>query len=345
MTAADTATPRSIDEYLAQLRRALEGADRAMIQDALSDAEEHLRAECAARPGDSEEAVLRAIADSYGSPEDVAVAYRETERTVQAALSPIRRTPAGAGAAAAAAAAAAATAAAASGPAADGAPATAAAPTAPQQSLLRRFFSAWSDSRSWTSLFFMLTTLVTGMFYFTVVVTGVSLSLGLAILIIGFPFFIAFLGFTRVLALVEGRLIEGLTGERMPRRATPPAPGGWLARVGAMLRDLRTWTTLVYQLLMLPLGIAYFTVAITLSALGLGLLGGSIVGLLQALGFEVVDGWQTSVGGMPLTGLEALGVAIASLVVGALLLTALLHLARLVGRFHGRLAKQLLVAR
>jgi len=339
MTAADSTMPRSIDDYLAQLRRALEGADPAMVQDALSDAEEHLRAECAARPGESEESVLRAIAGSYGSPEDVAAAYRETERTVQAALSPTRRPALGAATTGAATGAAAASAAAA------GATAAAAARIAPQQSLLRRFFSAWSDSRSWTSLFFMLTTLVTGMFYFTVVVTGVSLSLGLAVLIIGFPFFIAFLSFTRVLALVEGRLIEGLTGERMPRRATPPAPGGWLARIGALLRDLRTWTTLVYQLLMLPLGIAYFTVAITVSALGLGLLGGSIVGLLQALGFEVVDGWQTNVGSVPLTGLEALGVAVGSLIVGALLLTALLHLARLVGRFHGRLAKQLLVAR
>jgi len=339
MTAEHRSIPRSIDDYLAQLRRALEGADRAMIQDALSDAEEHLRAECAARPGESEEAVLRAIAGSYGSPEDVAAAYRETERTVQAALSPTRRPALGAATTGAATGAAAASAAAA------GATVAAAARIAPQQSLLRRYFSAWSDSRSWTSMFFMLTTLVTGVFYFTVVVTSVSLSLGLAVIIIGFPLFIAFLSFTRVLALVEGRLIEGLTGERMPRRATPPAPGGWLARIGALLRDLRTWTTLVYQLLMLPLGIAYFTVAITVSALGLGLLGGSIVGLLQALGFEVVDGWQTNVGSVPLTGLEALGVAVGSLIVGALLLTALLHLARLVGRFHGRLAKQLLVAR
>lgn len=312
MTAEDRTIPRDIDDYLAQLRRALEGADRAMIQDALSDAEEHLRAECAARPGDSEELVLRTIAGSYGSPEDVAAAYRETERTVQAAFAPRRPTV------------------------------TTAAATQP--SVLRRFFGIWGDARSWTSLVFMLLSLVTGIFYFTVVVTGVSLSLGLAILIIGVPFFVAFIGFTRVLALVEGRLIEGLTGERMPRRAAPTAPGGLLARIGAMLRAPRTWTTLVYQLLMLPLGTVYFTVAITLAALGLGLLGGSIVGLLQALGFEVVDGWQTSVDGTPLTGLEALGVALASLVIGALLLTAMLHLARLVGRVHSRIAKQLLVA-
>jgi uncharacterized membrane protein len=309
---ADHTMPRSIDDYLAQLRRALEGADRAMIQDALSDAEEHLRAECAARTGESEEAVLRAIAGSYGSPEDVAAAYRETERTVQAAFAPKRP--------------------------------TAAAAVATRPGALRRFFGIWSDARSWTSLVFMLLSLVTGIFYFTVVVTGVSLSLGLAILIIGVPFFLAFISFTRVLALVEGRLIEGLTGERMPRRAMPTAPGGLLARIGAMLRAPRTWTTLVYQLLMLPLGTVYFSVAITLAALGLGLLGGSIAGLLQALGFEVVDGWQTSVDGAPLTGIEALGVALVSLVIGALLLTAMLHLARSVGRIHARIAKQLLVA-
>lgn len=307
---ADITTPRSIDDYLAQLRRALEGADRAMIQDALSDAEEHLRAECAARPGEGEEAVLRAIAGSYGSPEDVAAAYRETERTVQAAFAPVRPTAA----------------------------------VAPAPGALRRFFGIWGDARSWTSLVFMLLSLVTGVFYFTVVVTGASLSLGLAILIIGIPFFVLFISFTRVLALVEGRLIEGLTGERMPRRATPAAPGSWLARIGAMLRATRTWTTLVYQLLMLPLGTVYFTVAITLAALGLGLLGGSVVGLLQSLGFEVVDGWQTSVDGTPLAGIEALGVALASLVIGALLLTAMLHLARSVGRIHARIAKQLLVA-
>ena len=40
--------PRSIDEYLKQLRAALEGEDPALIQDALYDSEEYLRAEVAA---------------------------------------------------------------------------------------------------------------------------------------------------------------------------------------------------------------------------------------------------------------------------------------------------------
>ena len=42
--------PRTIAEYLEQLRAALRGADPALIQDALYDAEEHLRAELADSP-------------------------------------------------------------------------------------------------------------------------------------------------------------------------------------------------------------------------------------------------------------------------------------------------------
>src|SRR5215470_17011122 len=80
--------PRSIDEYLKQLRAALEGEDPALMQDALYDAEEYLRAEVAAKPGKSEADVLELIASTYGAPEEVAAAYRETEVEVKAALTP-----------------------------------------------------------------------------------------------------------------------------------------------------------------------------------------------------------------------------------------------------------------
>jgi hypothetical protein len=83
---------------------------------------------------------------------------------------------------------------------------------------LRRFFGIFLDPRAYTSLFYMLLTLATGIIYFTFVVTGLSLSAGLAILIVGVPFFLAFIGMARVISLGEGRLIEAITGERMPRR-------------------------------------------------------------------------------------------------------------------------------
>jgi uncharacterized membrane protein len=311
MNASETSVPRNIREYLSELRRALAGADPAMIQDALNDAEEHLRAECAARPGESEEAVLRAIADSYGAPTDVAAAYRETERTVQSALAMPRRPAAVEGH--------------------DG------------DRAVRRFFGVFGDIRSWTSLVFMLLSLVTGILYFTVAVTGIALSLGLSILIIGIPFFVAFIGLTRVLALVEGRLIEAMTGERMPRRTSPSATGGWILRIGAMLRDRRTWTTLAYQLLMLPLGIVYFVFAVTLAALGLGLLGGGGWEVLRFFEPDLAPAIHWAGGVTPLSGVPGLLLALAIMIGGAITLTMLMHLARLIGRSHGKLAKHLLV--
>ena len=80
------AAPRSIDAYLKQLRAALADQDPALIQDAAYDAEEYLRAEIAAHPGKSEADVLELIASTYGAPDEVAAAYRDTEAKVKAAL-------------------------------------------------------------------------------------------------------------------------------------------------------------------------------------------------------------------------------------------------------------------
>src|SRR5579872_4782374 len=214
------AAPRSIDEYLKQLRAELAGADPALIQDALYDSEEYLRAEVAAHPDKSEADVLELIASTYGAPDEVAAAYRDTEAKVTAALRSVR-------------------------------PKSAQSPNA-----IRRFFGIYSDARAYTSLFYMLLTLATGIVYFVFVVTGLSLSAGLAVLIVGLPFFLAFIGIARVISLGEGRLLEAVTGERMPRRPVHPGPplGLW-SRIGHMLTDARTWTTLAYLLLMLPLGI------------------------------------------------------------------------------------------
>ena len=65
---------------------------------------------------------------------------------------------------------------------------------------------------------YMLLALATGILYFMFAVTGSSMSIGLAVLIIGVPFFLLFIGTARVLALAEGRIVESMLGTRMPRR-------------------------------------------------------------------------------------------------------------------------------
>ena len=296
--------PRSIDEYLKQLRQVLQGADPALIQDALYDAEEYLRAECASHPEKSEADVLELIASTYGAPEEVAAAYRDTEAKVNAALRPV-------------------------------------IPRATESpNPLRRFFGVFSDSRAYLSLFYMLLTLVTGIIYFTVVVTGLSLSAGLAVLIIGFPFFLAFIGIARVLALGEGRLLEAITGERMPRRPVHPgARTGFWARVGEMLKDPRTWTTLAYLLLMLPVGIFYFVMAITGIAIGVALIAGPFLVVAQHLGWDINNGISV----MQPEFLAAPLIAPITIALGVLILTVLMHAARGIGRVQVALARALLV--
>jgi hypothetical protein len=296
--------PRSIDEYLKQLRDALQGADPSLVQDALYDAEEYLRAEVASHPGKSEADVLELIASTYGAPDEVAAAYRDTEVKVTAALRPV--TPRG----------------------------------SDSPNPLRRFFGVYSDPRAYLSLFYMLLTLVTGIVYFVFVVTGLSLSAGLSVLIIGLPFFLVFIGIARVLALGEGRLLEAITGERMPRRPVHPGPAaGIWARIGAMLADPRTWTTLAYLLLMLPLGIIYFVLAIVGISFGGALVVAPFLVLAQHLGWAINGGEslvQPAVLATPL-------IAPFTVALGVLIFTVLMHAARGIGRVQVALARALLV--
>ncbi|MBS0364584.1 MAG: sensor domain-containing protein [Proteobacteria bacterium] len=306
----NTNAPRTIEEYLRQLREALAGQDPALIQDALYDAEEHIRSEVRAHPDKSEGDVLELIASTYGAPEEVAAAYRDTEVKVKAAL------------------------------------ATPAPSSVAQGSALRRFFGIFQDPRAYTSLFYMLLALVTGIIYFTIVVTGLSLSAGFAILIIGIPFFLAFIGVVRVLSLGEGRLLEAMTGERMPRRPVHPGPpAGWGTRILDMLKDPRTWTTQLYLLLMLPLGVVYFVVAIVGLSVGLRLALAPLLVIGSNLGWPFVD----TLGSIEINDVdfgpqaESLPAALIGMALGVLILALTLHLARSVVRGHARMAKSLLV--
>jgi hypothetical protein len=190
----------------------------------------------------------------------------------------------------------------------------------------------------------MMFSLATGILYFTVTTVGISLSLGLAVLIIGIPFFLAFIGVTRVLALVECRLVEAVSGVRMPRRPLHPgAKQKFWARVMSMLSDARTWTTLAYDVLMMPLGIVYFVIAVTGLSVSLGLIAapvGYVIGSMGGFeshihfgdGFNLEPHWLNSPGGLLLC-----------FVVGVLLLTLTLHLSRAITRGHAFLAKSMLV--
>lgn len=301
-----TNLPTSIASYLEQLRTALAGADPALVQDALYDAEEYLRSELAEQlaqngPHKSEADVIASVAGSYGAPEEVAEIYRDTEVTVQTAL----RAP----------------------------------PPPPRVSAFGRFFGVIADPRTYGALFYMVLALATGIFYFTWVVAGLSMSSGLAVLIIGVPFVILYFGSVRGLSLVEGRIVEVMLGERMPRRPLYSERGKpLLERIKDMFTDPRTWSTQLYFLLMLPLGIAYFTIVVVGLSVALSFIASPLLVWLASTQDGIrVDGWEVASQGGWWWQLPLLFVA------GVVLLFATLHLTRFIGKWHGQLAKHLLV--
>ncbi|PNS09643.1 sensor domain-containing protein [Solilutibacter silvestris] len=302
-----TSLPTSIPDYLEHLRRSLTGADPAMIQDALYDAEEYLRSELAENPGKSEAEVIAAVASSYGAPDEVADIYRDTEVKVQQALRPPSPQPRA---------------------------------NITKPSWLRSVFGVFTDPYTYGALFYMLLSLATGIFYFTWTVTGISLSFGLMVLIIGLPLLLLFIGATRILSLVEGRIVEVMLGERMPRRTVyHDRAMPLLDRIKEMLLDPRTWSTFLYFLLMLPLGIVYFTIAMTGMTTALALMASPL-----ADWFGDFNGYHVWIGDVLLSdSVSAMWLWPLVVLFGAILLVLTLHVVRLIGRVHGRIAKHLLV--
>jgi hypothetical protein len=303
----------SIEDYLEQLKRQLGDCDPATIQDALSDAEEHLRNAFEQtridQPDVADKDILRSIIDVYGAPADVAAAYREAEFRTPPPLAP-RPRPADA--------------------------ATGREPkTAPPASIWLRFFGVFVDPQAYGSLFYMFFSLITGIIYFTWVATGLSLSIGLIILVIGIPFIVVFLLSIQGIALVEGRIVEGLLGVRMPRR--PLFAGRHLGlwdRLKILFTDKLSWTTMAYMVIQLPLGILYFTVFLTMLVLGLTGFAYPILYFVFDLPYAQWDGGEFYPPVWFLPGL---------VVVGALWILVTMHAAKYVGRVHGALAKALLV--
>ena len=290
----------TIEAYLEALKNEMQGSDAALLQDAQADAREHLSLALeAAReksPDVPEADALKAIIDEYGTPEETASAYRDIERRTSPSLAQAKK----------------------------------------PQTVWGRIFGVYIDPRTWGSLLFMFITFVTGIIYFVWIVVGASVSLALLILIIGVPLAILFLLSVQGFALLEGRLVEALLGERMPRRPSFALPGlTWLERLGALVTDKHTWLSMIYMLLQLLLGIVYFTVNVTLLTLAVSFIAGPFVQTIWNIPFISLGAGPVF---LPYWGLILLFIG------GFVLLTLSMHLVRTVGWLHARYAKWMLVS-
>jgi Putative sensor len=119
------------------------------------------------------------------------------------------------------------------------------------------------DSRGWRQLLHHLLGLPLGVAYFTWLVTGMSLGLGLAITLVGIPVLTAMLASVRPLMAGERALAVALLDADLPPLALAPRADGLLRRLAAYWTDGATWRGVAYLLARFAIGLFTFCVAVT----------------------------------------------------------------------------------
>jgi signal transduction histidine kinase len=117
---------------------------------------------------------------------------------------------------------------------------------------------------------YLITGLPMGILTFTIAVTGWSLGLGMLITLIGFPILLLTMIVVRGLSHVERGRAALVSDEPLIARYKPAKEGIW-QRFKTEFSDAQNWRDLGWALLLLPVGIAGFTIAVTAISVVLGL--------------------------------------------------------------------------
>jgi hypothetical protein len=171
---------------------------------------------------------------------------------------------------------------------------------------MRWLLGPYRERRTYLVFVYLLLGLPIGVFDFVLIVTGLSLGLGLLITLLGIPVLIGTLLVANALATFERRLAWSLLDAPMPRLPVGPEPadGFFWRRLRSLVTSRRTWLEVGFLLLRLPMGILDFTVAVTIVSL---MLFGFVQPILVAAGLEsnfgalTIDTFGESLIALPIT--------------------------------------------
>lgn len=135
------------------------------------------------------------------------------------------------------------------------------------------FFWVITRPRSYLNILYLLLGLPLGTLYFTVLVTGFSLGIGLMVVaLVGIPILIALWYVTHAFLRLERSLTSGLLGVQVPPIDPLPVwPGGLWRQFKQFMGHGPTWKGIGYLLLRFPVGVVTFTVAVTLVSTSLAM--------------------------------------------------------------------------
>ncbi len=209
----------------------------------------------------------------------------------------------------------------------------------------------WFDRYAWGALLFFLLGIIPATVYFTFAVTGLSLVIGTLPLILGLPLLVLVLGMARGLCLAEGAIVQAMLGIRMPRRMQPlGTKGGFWQRIWLWLKDVRSWLSLAFLIGNFPVAAFLFSVFVTLVSAALSLIALPVMQWVWGTvsfgnGHVRILGWHLRPD--PVTGNTVMpaGLVVLLLVLGPVLLTGTLWLAKGTGWIYGQVVKAIQVTR
>ena len=128
---------------------------------------------------------------------------------------------------------------------------------------IRRYYGVLYRPQTYLNVLYLLLGLPLGIAYFVTLVTFISVSLGLAITLVGIPLLIATMYYWCIAARFERVQCNVLLGTRITPLQFGPREGGLWSRRGlkARITSSLTWRSLAWLLLRFPQGIATFVIA------------------------------------------------------------------------------------
>ena len=200
--------------------------------------------------------------------------------------------------------------------------------------MISKFFSVIAKSQTYLNMVFLLLAFPLGILYFTFLVTGVSLGLGLAITLIGIPLLILMSFLWYWVAIFERQLTSALLRVKIkPVRSRAFKQKTFWKKITTHVSEPITWRSFAYLLIKFPMGIISFVVLTTLLSISVSFI---LAPILYWVGITV---WFTVNG---VAYLPATSQLVYLLVAGIALLLVSLHIFNGLAKISKILAKSLL---
>ncbi len=144
--------------------------------------------------------------------------------------------------------------------------------------IFRKFFQVYAKSQTWSNLLFLFLMFPLGLFYFIVLISGLSVGVGLFILWIGVLILVATLLLSWVFIALERILAVNLLQAKIADLGNPIRPDApFLEKLKTFVGNPVLWKGIAYLFIKFPFGVIIFSVMATLLGVGLGFVAGPFI--------------------------------------------------------------------